>query len=151
MKARKGMRMEKHATFISAADYRSFMRSGHWPSLDDPVLVEFERYVRLKALRPLALVEYHREGFNGRELRGLRITFDHEVRSARSTTLFPPAPVFHAQNRGVIVFEIKCDKLQPNWLHRLVQTQGLRIVANSKFSQGIEGVRPEVVRPSWSY
>ena len=60
-------------------------------------------------------------------------------------------PVFRAHQRGVIIFEIKCDKSQPHWLRELVQTQGLRFIANSKFTQGIESSRPEVLRPSWSY
>ena len=151
MKARKGMSMEKHGTFISSAYYQRFMQSNHWPALDDPLLVEFERYVHLKTLLPLILVEYRREGFSARAQQGLRITFDHQVQSSKATTLFPPAPVFRAHHRGMIVLEIKCNKSQPQWLLQLVQAHGLRVMANSKFTQGIEIVRPELVRPSWSY
>lgn len=151
MKARKGMSMEKHSTFISPAYYKRFMQSNHWPVLDDPLLVEFERYVRLKTLVPLILVEYRREGFSARAQQGLRITFDHQVQSTKAASLFPSAPVFRAHQRGVIILEIKCNKSQPHWLRQLVQTQGLRIVANSKFTQGIETSRPELVRPEWSY
>jgi hypothetical protein len=151
MKARKGMSMEKHSTFISHAYYHWFMQSNHWPVLDDPLLVEFERYVRLKTLAPLVLVEYYREGFSARAQQGLRITFDHQVQSVKATTLFPLAPIFRAHQRGFIILEIKCDKSQPPWLHQLVQTQGLRFMANSKFAQGIETSRPELVQPSWSY
>ena len=151
MKARKGMSMEKHGSFISPAYYQRFMQSNHWPALDDPLLVEFERYIHLKTLVPLVLVEYRREGFSARAQQGLRITFDHQVQSAKARTLFPVAPVFRAHQRGVIILEIKCDKSQPHWLRELVQVQGLRFVANSKFTQGIEVVRPELVRPSWSY
>jgi len=151
MKARKSMSMEKHSTFISPAFYKNFMASNHWPALDDPLLVEFERYVRLKNLVPLILVEYSREGFSARAQQGLRITFDHQVQSVKAASLFPPAPVFRAHQRGVIILEIKCNKSQPHWLRQLVQTQGLRIVANSKFTQGIETSCPELVQPSWSY
>lgn len=150
MKARKGMSMEKHGSFISAKEYEAFMRSYHWPARDDPVLVEFERYIHLKTLQPLIVVEYRREGFSARAQQGLRITFDHHVQSTRSATLFPSAPVFRAHLRGMIILEIKCDKSQPHWLRQLVQTHGLRIMANSKFVQGIEAARPELVRPSWS-
>ena len=151
MKARKGMSMEKHSIFIPFSDYQTFMHSNHWPSTNDPLLVEFERYVHLKSLLPLILVEYQREGFSARAQQGLRITLDHRVQSAKASTLFPSAPIFRVHTRGVIIFEIKCNKSQPNWLHQLVQTQGLRITANSKFSQGIEISRPEIVQPSWSY
>jgi len=151
MKARKGMSMEKHSTFISPAYYQEFMGSNHWPALEDPLLIEFERYVRLKTLVPLVLIEYRREGFSARAQQGLRITFDHQVQSARAASLFPPAPIFRAHQRGVIILEIKCNKSQPHWLRQMVQTQGLRFVANSKFTQGIEASRPEMVRPAWSY
>lgn len=150
MKARKGMSMEKHGSFISPAQYETFMRSRHFPSNTDPVLIEFERYVHLKDLNPLIIVEYRREGFTARAQQGLRMTFDHQVKSACSSTLFPEAPIFRAHQRGIIIFEIKCDKSQPHWMRQLVQTHGLRIMANSKFVQGIEVARPELVRPSWS-
>jgi hypothetical protein len=126
------------------------MGSNHWPALEDPLLIEFERYVRLKTLVPLVLVEYRREGFSARAQQGLRITFDHQVQSARAASLFPPAPIFRAHQRGMVILEIKCNKSQPHWLRQMVQTQGLRIVANSKFTQGIEVSRPETVRPAWS-
>ena len=151
MKARKAISVEKHSTFISLAYYQSFIHSNHWPSHDDPLLVEFERYVHLKTLMPLVLVEYLREGFSARGQQGLRMTFDHQVQSTKSTTLFPPAPCFRAHQRGVIIFEIKCNKSQPHWLHQLVQTHGLRFIANSKFTQGIEISQPEILQPSWSY
>lgn len=150
MKARKGMSMEKHGAFISADQYAAFMRSGSWPEADEPVLLEFERYVRLKGLVPLIVVEYRREGFIARGQLGLRLTFDHQVCGARADSLFPPAPVFRALRRGAIIFEIKCDKSQPAWLRALVQAHGLRIMANSKFAQGIEAARPELVQPGWS-
>lgn len=151
MKARKGIVIEKQNTFISQADYHAFMQHGHWPNQDDPVLVEFERYVRLKALLPMILVQYSREGYSANTQDGLRITFDHQVQSASSRSLFPHASVFRTHHRGMVILEIKCNKSQPHWLRQIVQTHNLRIVANSKFAQGIELSRPEIVQPSWSY
>jgi SPX domain protein involved in polyphosphate accumulation len=113
-------------------------------------LLEFERYVRLKGLVPLIVVEYRREGFIARGQHLLRLTFDHQICCARADSLFPPAPFFRALRRGAIIFEIKCDKSQPAWLRALVQAHGLRIMANSKFAQGIESARPELVQPGWS-
>lgn len=150
MKARKGMSMEKHGCFISPESYQSFILCKHFPETEDPVLIEFERYTHLKNLVPLIMVEYRREGFAARAQQGLRLTFDHQVKSAHSNSLFPDNPVFRAHQRGTIIFEIKCDKNQPHWLRQLVQNHGLRIMANSKFVQGIEVARPELVRPSWS-
>ncbi len=151
MKTRKGVYSEKYSSFISPAWYESFLLNNHWPANSDPLLIEFERYIHLKTLLPLVLIEYQREGFNARAQPGLRITFDHQVQSTKADTLFPETSFFHKHYRGNIIFEIKCDKNQPAWLHELVQTQGLRIAANSKFTQGIELSRPELVRPEWSY
>lgn len=151
MKTRKGVYSEKYSTFVSPAWYETFLLNHHWPANSDPLLIEFERYIHLKTLLPLVLIEYQREGFNARAHPSLRITFDHQVQSTKADTLFPTTPFFHQHYRGNIIFEIKCDKNQPAWLHGLVQTQGLRIAANSKFTQGIELSRPELVRPEWSY
>jgi len=151
MKSRKGIAIEKHSTFIPISFYKTYMEEGVWPILEDKVLIEFDRYVRLKTLHPLILVQYSREGYssNGRE--NLRITFDHQVESMRSKSLFSYNSVFRTHKRGVVVLEIKCNKSQPYWLRQLVKTYGLRIVPNSKFAQGIELSRPEIVMPMWSF
>jgi len=151
MKSRKGIIIEKHSTFIPLSFYQTYIKEGYWPILEDKLLIEFDRTVRLKSLHPLILVQYKREGYrsNGRE--NLRITFDHEVESTRSKSLFSYNSVFKTHKRGVVVLEIKCNKSQPYWLRQLIKTHGLRIVPNSKFAQGIELSRPEIVLPMWSY
>lgn len=151
MKARKGISVEKRNTFITIDFYQKFMRSNHWPINDDPVLIEFERYLHLKSLKPQILIEYEREGYSATAQKGLRITFDHHVKSSKATSLFPVKPIFHFHNRGMVILEIKCNKSQPDWLYQLVKLYGLRIVANSKFAQGIEISLPEIVQPVWSY
>jgi len=150
LKARKGIAMEKHNTFVDMQDYEYFIHNNHWPVNDDPVLCEFERYVHLKTLFPQVIVEYQREGFSARLEDSLRITFDHSVRSTAAETLFPTAPVFRNHNRHVIILEIKCNKSQPAWLRNMVREHGLRIAANSKFAQAVEISRPELIRPVWS-
>ena len=113
-------------------------------------LQEFERYVHLKAQNPKIIVEYQREGYLSRGREALRITFDHKVKSAHADSLFPEQNFFREHNPGFIVLEIKCDKRQPDWLRSLVMNQTLCIVANSKYSQGIEIALPEIVRSTWS-
>jgi hypothetical protein len=151
MKARKGITVEKRNTFISLYEYNYFMNSGHWPTRFDPVLVEFERYIHLKNLKPQVLIEYMREGFISITQNDLRITFDKAVKCAASNSLFPANATFRNINNELIVLEIKCNNSQPPWLLQIVRQQGLRIVANSKFAQGIQLSRPEIIQPSWSY
>lgn len=149
-KARKGMAMEKHSTWVSLDAYRQFMDTWHWPDRSDPVLLEFERYVHLKGMRPKVLVEYEREGYLSRIDGLVRTTFDHHVKSAEAEDIFPNQAFFRKYYPGMVVFEIKCDKRQPFWLRKLVQEQGLKLIANSKFAQGIELSRSDVIRATWS-
>lgn len=150
MKVRKGAITEKHGSFISNTEYLTFMRTRHWPEVRDPVMAEFERYVHLKTLSPMLLTQYRREGYRSRSREEIRITFDHQVKSAHSNSLFPASPAFHEHHYGLIVLEIKCIKQQPDWLRHLVQQHGLRIMANSKFVQGMMVSQPVMVTPSWS-
>lgn len=148
LKVRKANTMEKYGSLVSAADYLFFMQRWHWPSEGDPVLSEFERYLLLKELRPQVLVEYRRESFYPRSKDDLRITFDHCVRSAHTASLFPEKPVFfRAHHLHSVVFEIKCRHKQTDWLINLVQRFGLRTVANSKYTQGIQVARQDLTYP----
>jgi SPX domain protein involved in polyphosphate accumulation len=150
LKARKGLTMEKHSTWIKYFEYMEYMASRHWSSIGNPILEEFERYSFLKELTPKILVDYEREGYSARGMESLRITFDHKVRSTRSSSLFPVHSFFRVHYPGQVVLEIKCDKTQPAWVRNMVQQQGLGLVNNSKFAQGIELVMPEMVRSTWS-
>lgn len=150
MKVRKGAVTEKHGTMISVEEYRAFIGSRSWPEVRDEVMAEYERYVHLKTLRPVLLTQYRREGYRARTHEEIRITFDHRVKSARSESLFPEHPFFHEHHHGIIVLEIKCNKQQPEWLRKLAQENGLRIMSNSKYVQGMMVSYPAVVTPSWS-
>lgn len=150
LKARKSMTMEKYQTWVTYQDYQEFMKHNHWPKNEDAVLEEFERYVHLKTQRPKIIVEYQREGYVARDREAVRITFDHHVRSAKARTLYPKNPFFRKHYLGMVILEIKCNKKQPQWLLDLVQDQGLKLAANSKYVQGIEAARPDIVKGIWS-
>jgi len=150
LKVRKGVMMEKFSCFVTASQYQEFMHGWHWSVENNPVLDEFERNLRIKHLRPKLLVEYLREGFQARSRENVRITFDHQVRSAFSTSLFPDKVFFRRHHPHVIILEIKHPAEQPGWLKNIVEQHGLKIIANSKYAQGIEVARPDVVTPSWS-
>ncbi len=150
-KARRGITVEKHSTWIGLDDYQHFSSNRHWLEHTDPILVEFERYVHLKSLRPKIIVEYQREGYRARAGENVRITFDHRVRSAHAAMLFPSRPFFRYHHHDKVVLEIKCDATQPSWLQRMVKTHGLRPCTNSKYIQGINACRRDVTMPSWGY
>ncbi len=147
LKLRKGSALEKYSTFASYHHYRQFMKYRHWCDEDAPVLIEFQRQVHLHALRPKVLVQYYREGFRAKETGELRITFDRQVSSCRSDTLFPTAPFFRQHHPHTVVLEIKCRTRRPAWLSRLISRYELRYIANSKYTQGVEAARPELISP----
>ncbi len=148
LKVRKTNAMAKYSTFVSPADYLFFLRRRHWPETGNPVLIEFERCLHLQNLRPQILIEYLREGFEDRTGSGLRITFDHRVGSAHTSALFPDPPIFFRDHHPHgIVLEIKGRRSPPGWLKRLVREQGLKLAANSKYTQGILAVRRDLYHP----
>jgi len=149
MKVRKGNAMEKHGVLVSPDDYLCFMQKKYWPIKDNPVLQEFERYMHLWALQPKVLIQYYREGYQDREKEGIRITFDRQVSGAHSDSLFPNYPVFfRSLQPNTVILEIKCKNKQPIWLRDLIRNYGLRWVANSKFTQGIQSARKDLYHPN---
>lgn len=149
MKVRRGEALAKYQHFVSKDQYARFLSQQDWgEDVDHPVLTEYARGVRLLNLQPVVLVEYEREGFESKMNDGVRLTFDHHVRSARASALFPaPRPFFRVHHIHEVVLEVKFKQTPPIWLKPLVQAYGLRLVANSKFTQGIEVARPDRCHP----
>lgn len=149
MKVREGNATIKYGTAMTLEEYRHFMHQRHFPDNSNPIQHEFERHAHLWDLQPRVLIEYQREGYETRDKSGLRITFDHRVRGVQSDTLFPASPSFFREfHPHLVVLEIKCRHDQPAWLRDLVREYGLRWVANSKFTQGIQAARHDLCYPN---
>lgn len=151
IKIRRANLTQKFGTLIRVEDYQHFSMSRHWNNLDDPVLEEFERMVHLKNLQPKILVEYQREGFFTRDGEEIRITFDHELQTAATRTLFPDQVFWQQPLEPKVVLEIKHQNMLPDWLIKIIKQQGLRIVANSKFAIGVAASCKDLIFPSWSH
>ncbi len=150
MKLREANLTKKFGTYITLDDCDHFLTHRHWKNQNDPILEEFERHVHLMNLVPKALVEYHREGYQTKDGSGTRITFDHRIRSGFSRELFPNKVLWHVHHEQLVVLEVKHNnKLEP-WFNRVVKSNGLTMVSNSKFSYGIQASQPDLVFPSWS-
>jgi len=144
-KLRHGTKTEKLGAFVSIEAFCDFMKNYHWDCEANPVLIEFERNVHARILRPKVLVEYQREGYRCRGKEDVRITFDHHVQSAQTKTLFPTHAFFRQHYPHQIVLEIKHRDQQPEWLKAIVQSQGLKIETNSKYCQGIDVTQLDLV------
>lgn len=150
MKVREANLTKKYGAYTTIEDCDNFLNHRHWQNLNDPVLEEFERLVHLMNLEPKTLVEYHREGYQTRDGSGTRITFDHRIRSASSSELFPEKVFWQVHHHQMVVFEVKHTHTLQKWFHQAVKSHGLTLVPNSKFAFGIQASQPDLIFPSWS-
>ena len=109
-----------------------------------PAIDEFLRAFHRENLRPKIVTMYQREGFRERDGGATRVTMDHLVRSVASADLFASDVFARPHHRHWVVLEIKSFAEQSFWLNRLVRQFGLKVVANSKFTQAMQACRPEL-------
>jgi len=138
LKTRHGNKIAKFSTHAPYADYMDYLNTGLWRN-PDPVLIEFDRLRRLQALRPKVLVDYEREAYLPKDRSSVRITFDHHMRYALATELYPKKASFRCKDSGLIILEFKfADDDHHLWLEKIVAQHGLQSVPNSKYVHGIE-------------
>lgn len=149
LKVRHSNSMVKHSHWVGIKEYLKFIETRHWQDSSNKILSEFERVIHLLDLSPKVLIEYFRDGYAARSDSGLRITFDHKVSGSQSDELFPERKLFKRQfSPGIIVMEIKSNDVLPSWLQSVIRNYGLRWVANSKFSHGIQASRHDLMHPN---
>lgn len=148
-KTKFGNVMKKFGAFVSMDEYKEFINTFHWPEARNPVMEDFERLTILKGMRPKTVVQYHRQGYKSREGHDLRITLDHNVKSAPADTLFQKDLFFKQHVYDTVVLEIKADMEKPKWLCDIVKRHGLKAESNSKYAQSIETSRPDIRAEGW--
>lgn len=146
IKSRLGNEVSKHASRVSLEEYDRFERTGRMATGSDPTLDEFMRLMLLRQLTPRVLVDYEREAFDPRDASGVRITFDHALRYAETSQLFPAHPFFRRNQPQLVVMEIKTRESVPLWVTRLVESYGLRSVPNSKYAASVEHTQKALFR-----
>jgi SPX domain protein involved in polyphosphate accumulation len=147
LKMRQGIYSIKKSVFVPMDEYEHFMHTRHWRTFDDPITNAFERQLLTQNLRPVVLVEYDREGYQARLKSNLRITFDHRVRSSHARSLFPNINFYRYLYPRSVILEIKFNDTLPNWLEKLVRSQGLNVIANSKYTQSVLIARNDLHHP----
>jgi hypothetical protein len=147
LKTRSGRLIIKYGTHAPISAYDRYMETGTWGPTDDPVLIEFERIARLQCQKPKVVVEYEREAFTSLRPSGLRISFDHAIRYARATSLFPQMPIYRSQPQSPIILEIKTPDDGPDWLQKLVRDLSLKAVPHSKYANAVEQTQVDMWVP----
>ena len=147
MKLRQGDYSIKKSVFVDMDEYHHFMTTRHWLEIENPITEAFERQSLRQSLQPVVLVEYEREGYQPRLKSSLRITFDHQVRACHARSLFPQKSIYRYLYPRTVILEIKFNDSLPSWLEALIRAQGLKISANSKYSQSILVARNDLVHP----
>ena len=150
IKVRQANLTTKYGAYINLSNCCSFINSRNWDNKNDPILIEFERQVHKLNLIPKTLVEYEREGFHTIDGNNIRITFDHRIRSTSAKDLFPENIFWHLHYDQMVVLEIKYQETIPNWLNQIIKNHKLKLVANSKFVNGIHASCPDLIYPSWN-
>ena len=138
LKTRRGDRVLKFGTRIPRARYERFRRGGGFGEPNDPVLDEFERLARLRALAPCVLVDYEREALIPRRREEVRITLDHAVRGRSARALYPTRAFERSTAPGSVILEIKTPGRVPEWLERVARRHGLQARPHSKYANAIE-------------
>lgn len=91
------------------------------------------RLMRMQMLRPVVIVDYFREAYL-HPAENVRITFDKELSTGiYRKDFFNAVPTAPAIEQGLMVLEIKFAKFLPAFLHGLVQCEGARRLAISKY------------------
>ena len=138
----------KKSVFVSFDENCHFMKKLHWQAFYDPITNEFERKLLTQNLKPMVLVEHDCEGYQTRLKNKLRITFDHWVRSSHANTLFQEKAFYRYFYPRQVVLEIKFNSNLPQWLENLIRPHGLKVIANSKYTQSILVARHDLHYPN---
>jgi|TARA_B100001964_G_C14178020_1_gene574786 SPX domain protein involved in polyphosphate accumulation len=136
-KRRFGKKIVKYVSKISLDQYDRFMQRRSWGETEDPILIDLERIVRQKDLRPVTLVEYDREAYTARDGSGVRISFDHDVRYSKGGDLFCFKDKLRKDLSNSVILEIKTDSDNIPWLSQLVRQHSLGAEPNSKYVNAI--------------
>lgn len=107
-----------------------------WMMLREDPLVR-ELYVRMKTegLKPRVLVSYEREPYVF-PAGNVRVTFDSNIRTSLNHQSFLEPQVWDIsaeEQKGQVVLEVKYDDFLPEVISHLIQTEGIRQQAFSKY------------------
>ncbi|MFQ5638145.1 MAG: VTC domain-containing protein [bacterium] len=142
-KNRAVVRYCKLEELLRTGDVSRFVLPGHGQTMLLEEAKRFFFHVKSRFLQPVVLVVYDREAFFCKFKKGLRITFDKNIRTLSSPVL---GDLFQEDHLRLIkpkhfVLEIKFSKGFPKWLQEMIQRYGLKQVPFSKYNMCIDNLR----------
>lgn len=103
------------------------------PESGEPLIAELYAKMKTQGLKPKTIVDYTREPFIF-PAGNVRVTLDYDIRTGMSrTSLFDPHCVTVPASDAVIL-EVKWDNFLPDIIRDLVQLEGRRTTAFSKYA-----------------
>lgn len=103
------------------------------PESGEPLIAELYAKMKTQGLKPKTIVDYTREPFIY-PAGNVRVTLDYDIRTGLSrTSLFDPHCVTVPASDAVIL-EVKWDNFLPDIIRDLVQLEGRRTTAFSKYA-----------------
>lgn len=107
---------------------------------DQQVLRQFQLYKDMLNARPLMLIRYDREAYEGDTATRVRVTFDRNLcyKAATKPDVEVNGPNWHRVPVGFVVLEIKFTQRFPSWLSDMVRCFDLKQGAFSKYVSTIE-------------
>ena len=102
---------------------------------DEATVNQFRLYVRSLCARPVVMVRYIRQAFEGDSSNRVRITFDRKLSFRTTKDLFVTTngPDWHEVLMDFVVLEIKFTDRYPIWLSDMVKIFDLKQTAMSKY------------------
>lgn len=107
---------------------------------DKKTLQQFQFYLRVLNARPIHLVRYKRQAFEGTSSNRVRVTFDRDLCFKR--VVRPELTVngnhWHTVPMDFVILEIKFTDRYPLWLSDLVKIFDLKQTAMSKYASSVK-------------
>lgn len=102
---------------------------------DKNTLRQFQFYLRVLNARPIHLVRYKRQAYEGCSNNRVRITFDRELcfKTVNRPILTVNGSDWHRTPMGFVVLEIKFTERYPLWLSDMVKMFDLKQTSMSKY------------------
>lgn len=109
-------------------------------SKDEKALRQFQLYTSTLHARPIVLVRYMREAFEGNSDNRVRVTFDRRIacQATDQPKVIIDGPGWHRLPLDFVVLEIKFTARYPAWLSRMVKALNLPQSAMSKYASSVK-------------